>query len=100
MSVYLRTENGVLYHGDCMEHFKMILKGSVDMILCDLPYGTTNCDWDKKIELAPLWRAWNVCLKDNGVVCLTAHEIPLRAYLGKGESLRVSEREEDAAPGT
>lgn len=74
MSVYLRTENGVLYHGDCMEHFGKILKGSVDMVLCDLPYGITNCDWDKKIALAPLWRAWNVCLKDEGVVCLTAQQ--------------------------
>ena len=72
MSVYLRTENGVLYHGDCMEHFGKILKGGVDMVLCDLPYGITNCDWDKKIALAPLWRAWNACLKDDGVVCLTA----------------------------
>ena len=74
MSVYLRTENGVLYHGDCMEHFGKILKGSVDMVLCDLPYGITNCDWDKKIALAPLWRAWNACLKDDGVICLTAQQ--------------------------
>ena len=61
-------------NGDCLEVMKDIESASIDMILCDLPYGTTNCDWDKKIELAPLWRAWNVCLKDNGVVCLTAQQ--------------------------
>ena len=42
-----------LYNGDCLELMKTIPDGSVDMILCDLPYGTTDCKWDNIIPFAP-----------------------------------------------
>ena len=74
MSLYFKTELGRLYHGDCMEHFISILNGSVDMVLCDLPYGTTDCKWDVKIPLAPLWREWGRMVRENGAVVLTAQQ--------------------------
>ncbi|WP_302806748.1 hypothetical protein [Cloacibacillus porcorum] len=74
MSIYLKTENGILYHGDCMEHLGKIRNGAVDMVLCDLPYGITECKWDTKIPLAPLWDQWGRILKENGTVCLTAQQ--------------------------
>lgn len=74
MSIYLKTENGVLYQGDCVEYLGKIRSGAVDMVLCDLPYGTTNCEWDTKIPLSPLWDQWGRILKENGTVCLTAQQ--------------------------
>ena len=59
-----------LYNGDCLELMKTIPDNSVDMILCDLPYGTTDCKWDNIIPFAPLWEQYNRIMKNNGVVCL------------------------------
>ncbi len=44
-----------LYHGDCLEVMAGLADNSVDMILCDLPYGTTACKWDTVIPFEPLW---------------------------------------------
>ena len=74
MSTYFESELGCLYHGDCMDHFGKILNGSVDMVLCDLPYGITDCKWDIKIPLVPLWREWGRVVKENGAVVLTAQQ--------------------------
>lgn len=64
--------NGTFYNGDCLELMKRIPDGSVDMVLCDLPYGTTACAWDTIIPFEPLWEQyWRVC-KPNGAVVLTA----------------------------
>lgn len=59
-----------LIQGDCLEYMKEIPDGSVDMVLCDLPYGTTHNRWDAVIPTAPLWEQYNRVLKDNGVVVL------------------------------
>ena len=45
-----------LIQGDCLEKLKDIEENSVDCFICDLPYGTTTCKWDKKIDLDELWR--------------------------------------------
>jgi site-specific DNA-methyltransferase (adenine-specific) len=47
---------------------------SIDMILCDLPYGTTACKWDTIIPFEPLWEQYNRIIKDNGAIVLTASE--------------------------
>lgn len=61
-----------LMKGDCLEMMKLIPDGSVDMVLCDLPYGTTACKWDAVIPFAQLWAEyWRVC-KPNAAVVLTA----------------------------
>jgi len=59
-----------IYHGDCLELMKDIPNGSVDMILCDLPYGTTACKWDSVIPFDKLWDEYNRIIKANGAIIL------------------------------
>src|SRR5699024_7754284 len=61
-----------LLQGDCLELMKDIPDGSVDMILADLPYGTTACRWDSIIPFEPLWKQYERVIKDNGAIVLTA----------------------------
>jgi site-specific DNA-methyltransferase (adenine-specific) len=63
-----------LYNGDCLELMKKIPDKSVDMILCDLPYGTTSCKWDIIIPFEPLWEQYNRIIKDNGAIVLFASQ--------------------------
>jgi site-specific DNA-methyltransferase (adenine-specific) len=60
--------------GDCLELMKDIPNGSIDMILCDLPYGTTACKWDTIIPLEQLWNEYKRVIKIDGVICLTASQ--------------------------
>lgn len=59
-----------LIHGDCLNIMKTIEDSSVDMILCDLPYGTTACKWDSVIPFEPLWEQYERIIKDNGAIVL------------------------------
>ena len=63
-----------LYNGDCLEVMKNIPSKSVDMILCDLPYGTTACKWDTVIPFGPLWEQYNRIIKYNGAIVLFGSE--------------------------
>ena len=63
-----------LYNGDCLEIMKNISDKSVDMILCDLPYGTTACKWDTVIPFEPLWEQYNRIIKYNGAIVLFGSE--------------------------
>lgn len=63
-----------LYNGDCLEVMKQIPDHSVDMILCDLPYGTTSCKWDTVIPFEPLWEQYNRIIKNNGAIVLFGTE--------------------------
>lgn len=63
-----------LRQGDCLELMKDIPDGSVDMILADLPYGTTACKWDTIIPFEPLWEQYKRIIKDNGAIVLTASQ--------------------------
>ena len=63
-----------LFCGDCLELMKDIPDGSVDMILCDLPYGTTACKWDTVIPFEPLWEQYKRIIKDNGAIVLFGSE--------------------------
>ena len=63
-----------LYNGDCLELMKSIQDKSVDMILCDLPYGTTKCKWDIVIPLDKLWEQYNRIIKDKGAILLFGSE--------------------------
>ena len=58
--------------GDCLELMKDIPNGSIDMILADLPYGTTQCKWDSIIDLPKLWEQYKRIIKPNGAIVLTA----------------------------
>lgn len=59
-----------LYNGNCLEIMKQISDKSVDLILTDLPYGTTQCKWDIIIPFDKLWKQYNRMIKDNGVIVL------------------------------
>jgi DNA modification methylase len=71
-----------IYKGDCLELMpKLIDDKSIDMIFCDLPYGTTNCRWDSMIDLPKLWNEYERIIKDNGVILLFA-QTPFDKVLG------------------
>lgn len=61
-----------LYKGDCLELMHKIPDSSIDMILCDLPYGTTACKWDSIIPFNKLWEHYNRIIKENGAIVLFA----------------------------
>ena len=69
-----------LRQGDCLEVMKDIPDKSIDMILCDLPYGTTACKWDTVIPFEPLWEQYNRIIKDNGAIVLVGSE-PFSSHL-------------------
>jgi len=56
--------------GDCLELMKYIPDGSIDMILCDLPYGVTKNKWDSVIDLTEIWKDYERVIKDNGAIVL------------------------------
>lgn len=68
---HFQIGNGDFYIGDCFDVMRSLPEGSVDMVLCDLPYGTTQNKWDSVLPLGDLWSAyWRVC--GGGCVVLTA----------------------------
>ena len=67
-------EKNKIYNMDCLEGMKMIPDKSIDMILCDLPYGITACKWDTVIPFEPLWEQYERVIKDNGAIVLTASQ--------------------------
>lgn len=60
-----------IYNEDCLEGMKRIPDGSVDCVICDLPYGTTACAWDSIIPLNELWREYKRIVKPTGAIVLT-----------------------------
>lgn len=61
-----------IYNEDCLAGMEKIPDKSIDMILCDLPYGTTACKWDTIIPLDKLWEQYERIIKNNGAIVLTA----------------------------
>ena len=74
-----------LYKGDTLEVMSKFADRSVDMILCDLPYGTTACKWDTVIPFEPLWEQYKRVIKPNGAIVLYCS--------GRSRSLRHSARQ-------
>lgn len=70
----MNTQYPWLMLGDCLERMKEIPDGSVGMVLCDLPYGTTTCKWDIVISFEPLWEHYWRVLKKDGVCVLFGSE--------------------------
>ena len=66
--------NITLWQGDCLELMKNIPDKSIDMILCDLPYGRTHNRWDNVLPFDQLWSNYNRIITDNGVVCLFGNQ--------------------------
>jgi len=61
--------------GDCLEVMKDFPENSIDMVLCDLPYGTTQNKWDSVIDLKKLWKEYHRVVKDNGAIVLTSQGV-------------------------
>ncbi len=75
MNQYVNQGRGEIYQGDCLEVMQRIDDASIDMILCDLPYGTTQNKWDSTIPLDELWQAYRRIIKPHGVIALTSQGI-------------------------
>ena len=69
-----KDDNLWLMQGDCLERMKEIPSGSVDMILTDLPYGTTACKWDTIVPLDEMWEQYNRIIKTNAAIVLFGTE--------------------------
>ena len=68
-------KENTIHLGDCLDLMPSIPSKSVDMILCDLPYGTTACEWDSIIDMGRLWAEYERVIKDNGAIVLTANSV-------------------------
>lgn len=71
----MKYRGGDIYQGDCLEVMKQIGDASIDMILCDLPYGTTQNKWDSVIPLDELWKEYKRIIKPKGVIALSSQGI-------------------------
>lgn len=82
-NMLFKYTNGVLIHGDCLEVMEELIKAEikVDMILADLPYGTTQNKWDSVIPLDKLWDLYKGIIKEDGAIVLTA-QTPFDKVLG------------------
>lgn len=74
-------ELNTVHLADCLDIMHEIPDGSIDLILCDLPYGTTKCKWDSPIDLVKLWVHYKRIIKRNGAIVLTA-QTPFDKVLG------------------
>ncbi len=74
-------ETNIIYNEECLEGMNRLPDKSIDMILCDLPYGTTRNKWDSIIPLDKLWEQYERVIKDNGAIVLTA-QTPFDKVLG------------------
>ncbi|PKR79192.1 cytosine methyltransferase [Halalkalibacillus sediminis] len=70
----MKINKNTVYNMDCLEGMKHIPDGSIDLILCDLPYGTTHCSWDSIIPFQELWEQYKRIIKENGAIVLTASQ--------------------------
>lgn len=71
---YFETEFGCGVNADCFDVFRQLNNNSVDMILCDLPYGTTACKWDSILPLDKLWTEYKRICKPNAAIVLTSSQ--------------------------
>ena len=89
-----------LIRGDCLELLGTIEGSSVDMVLCDLPFGTSGNEWDNPLPLAPLWTEWGRVCKESAIHKRARPEqpegLPLQMDMGQDEGLQLCQREDHA----
>ena len=68
------VSRSTFYNGDCLIEMDKIADKSIDMILCDLPYGTTKNKWDVIIPFELMWQQYERIIKDNGSIVLSAQQ--------------------------
>lgn len=64
----------ILYNDDCFNIFPQLEEKSIDLVLCDMPYGTTACKWDTVLDLERMWKELKRIVKDNTAIVLTASQ--------------------------
>ncbi|MBR1579760.1 MAG: site-specific DNA-methyltransferase [Selenomonadaceae bacterium] len=69
-----------IFNEDCLEGMKRIPDGAVDMVLCDLPFGSTDNPWDKRLPFESLWEHYNRVCKENAAIVLFS-QMPFGAEL-------------------
>ena len=75
LDVLSKENNSILIEGDCLEKMKLIPADSIDLILCDLPYGVTKCKWDSVIDVDELWKEYKrIIKKPTGVIALFSQQ--------------------------
>jgi site-specific DNA-methyltransferase (adenine-specific)/modification methylase len=79
--------SGSLFEGDCLEILPRFPADSVDMVLCDLPYGTTENRWDSVIPLDPLWEEYERVVREDGAIVLTAQHLFTARLITSNEKL-------------
>ena len=79
MSEFLKVDQ--IFNIDCLEGMKKIRDKSIDIVFCDLPYGTTKCRWDTPVDLEALWLEYGRIVKDHGAILLFA-QTPFDKILG------------------
>ena len=70
----VKIENITLLNGDCLKMMKEIPDNSIDMVLCDLPYGTSASSWDKKLPMNDLWNEYKRIIKHNRAIVLFSQQ--------------------------
>lgn len=73
--------------GDCLDVMRAIDDNSVDMVLCDLPYGTTACKWDSVLPFEPLWTEYRRVVRGHGAIVLTASQPFTTALINSASDL-------------
>ena len=68
------VSGSALFQGDCLDIMPLMPDKLVQLILADLPYGTTACKWDSILDLNLLWKQYKRIIKDNGAIVLTASQ--------------------------
>ena len=86
-----------IYFGNCLDVMKDIDDKSIDMILADLPFGSTNCQWDSQINLDELWIQYERIIKDHGAIALFA-QTPFDKVLGCSNLKLLTEKLIEANP--
>ena len=71
----------VLILGDCIEEMKKLSDESVDLLICDLPYSETHCEWDTKINLEEFWIEFKRIRKSNRVACIHFCSTPTHTHI-------------------
>lgn len=80
-------ETNIIYNEDCLEGLKKVPDKSVQLIICDLPYGTTDLEWDSIIPFEPLWEQYERIIEDNGAIVLFASGTFTNKVLNSNPSL-------------
>jgi site-specific DNA-methyltransferase (adenine-specific) len=83
----LQRKLNAIITADAIQEMVCLPDKSIDLILCDLPYGTTDCAWDKQLPMGELWEQYKRIIKDNGAILLFAQQPFATKLINAGERM-------------